>query len=133
MVLKKLRSAALRTWAGPGVAVSLLLLGAGCASSGKPPVAEITAARASITQAESVGAVQQAPVDLLAAREKLGRAEAAVRDKRYLQARQLADEAQVDAEVAERRTRAMKAQQAVAELERSNQLLREEIERKARP
>ena len=112
------------------VACATALLSA-CASSGKPPVAEIAAARASITQAENAGALQQAPVDMLAAREKFGKAEAAAREQRYELAQRLAEEAQVDAEVAERKSRAVKAQAAAQELARGNEQLRMEIQRKA--
>lgn len=111
-------------------AAALLLL-AGCASPGPRPSAELASAQASIAQAESVGALTQAPVDLLAAREKFAQAESAARDERYLQARLLAERAQADAEVAERRSRAVKAQAAVTELARSNEALRSEMQRKA--
>ena len=110
--------------------VTLLLLAA-CASPGVRPSAELASAQASIAQAESAGALTQAPVDLLSAREKFGQAEAAARDERFLQARLLAERAQADAEVAERRARADKAQATVAELARSNDALRREIQRKA--
>lgn len=114
-------------------APALLLALAACASPGKPPVAAMAAAHASISEAESAGAVQQAPVDLLAARDKIGKAEAAIRDKRYVQAQRLAEEAQVDAEVAQQKSRVVKARATAAELERSNQLLRQETERQVRP
>ncbi len=101
-----------------------------CASTGTPPVAELSRARALISQAESAGALRSAPVELMAARDKLGRAEAAVREERYALARQLAEAAEADALLAERKTRAEKAQSAVAELERGNATLRQEIERR---
>ncbi|MBP6251556.1 MAG: DUF4398 domain-containing protein [Rubrivivax sp.] len=101
-----------------------------CASTGTPPVAELSRARTLISQAESAGALRSAPVELMAARDKLGRAEAAVREERYALARQLAEAAEADALLAERRTRAEKAQSAVAELERGNATLRQEIERR---
>jgi len=113
-------------------AASIALLGA-CASPGIAPRAEIDAARASISQAESAGALDSAPVELLSARDKLGKAEAAVRDEHFEQARRLATQAEVEAEVAERKSRAVKAQTAATELERSNELLRKELERKNRP
>lgn len=105
---------------------------AGCAGPGQPPTAEMATAQASIAQAETAGAVQQAPVELLSARDKFGRAQAAVREERYEQARRLAAQAEVDAELAERKARAVKAQAAAQELARSNDLLRQEIERNRR-
>jgi len=110
----------------------VVLLGA-CASKGVAPVAELATARASIAQAESAGATQSAPVELLAARDKLSRAEAAVRDEQFEQGRRLATLAEADAELAERKSRVAKAQSAATELQRSNDLLRKELERKTRP
>ncbi len=104
-----------------------------CAGSGAPPVSEMATARASITQAESADAMNSAPVELLAARDKLGKAEAAVREEQYEQARRLAAQAEVQAEVAERKARAAKAQLAAAELARSNDLLSKELARKSAP
>lgn len=112
-----------------GLILSMAVLTA-CASTGTPPVAELSRARASISQAESAGALRLAPVELMAARDKLGRAEAAVREERFAPARQLAEAAEADAVLAERKARAEKAQAAVAELERSNATLRQEIERR---
>ena len=106
---------------------------AGCASKGVNPVAQLATARASIAQAESAGALQLAPVELLAARDKLGKAEAAVREERYADARRLAEQAEVDAELAERKSRTAKAASAVDELARGNATLEKELERKARP
>lgn len=115
-------------WAAAGLA-SILLLG-GCASKGMAPVAELATARASIAQAESAGAVQLAPVELLAARDKLGRAEAATREDRFGDGRRLAEQAQVDAEVAERKARAANAARAAEELRRANATLERETARK---
>lgn len=131
-MIMQTRCPSIRYWKAAG-APALLLVLAACASPGKPPAGEMAAARASIAEAESVGAVQQAPVDLLSAREKFGKAEAAIRDKRYVQAQRLAEEAQVDAEVAQQKARVVKAQATATELERSNQLLRQETERQVRP
>lgn len=111
-------------------ALSLVGLLGACASKGATPVAELATARASIAQAESAGARDAAPVDLLAARDKFGRAEAATRAERFGEARRLAAQAEADAEVAERKARAIKAQAAATELARSNELLRAEIGRK---
>ncbi|MDZ4142568.1 MAG: DUF4398 domain-containing protein [Methylotenera sp.] len=108
-----------------------LLLGA-CASTGTAPISEMAAARASISQAESAGALDLAPVDLLSARDKLSKAEAASQEKNFEAAQQLATKAQADAELAERKARAAKAQTAADELARSNELLRKEINRKVK-
>lgn len=111
-------------------ALSLAALLGACASKGISPLAELATARAAIAQAESAGALDAAPVDLLAARDKFGKAEAAARAERFDEARRLAARAEADAELAQRKARAVKAQAAAAELARSNDLLRAEIERK---
>lgn len=108
---------------------SVMLLGA-CASKGENPVGQLATARASITQAESAGAVQLAPVELLAARGKMSKAEAASRDERYTEARRMAEEAAVDADVAERKARAVKSARAAEELNRANSALQQEATRK---
>lgn len=123
-----------RRWIRPAVAAvsSALLLGACATHLSTPPVAEMTTARAAITQAEAAGAGQLAPVELLAARGKLVKADVAVRDEQYDQARRLAEQAAADAELAERKARADRARMAAAELERSNAALQREIDRPAR-
>lgn len=108
------------------------LLGA-CASAGVAPVSDLATARASISQAESAGALQTAPVELLAARGQLAQAEAAAREEKFDQARRLAMQAEAQAEVAERKARAAKAKVAADEMARSNELLRQELARKTRP
>ena len=108
---------------------AIVTLGA-CASPGPPPTSEMATARATIVQAESAGAAQSAPVELLSARDNVAKADAAVRAKQYEDARRLAVKAEADAEVAVSKARAQKAEQAVAEMNRSNELLRQEIARK---
>lgn len=115
-----------RQWLSLFAVASVLTLGA-CASKGVMPVTDLANARASITQAESAGATQKAPVELLTAREKLGQAEAAVRAENFVQARRLAEAASADAELAERKARAAKAQEAAMELGRANATLEREL------
>lgn len=123
-----------RRWIRSAVAAfsAALLLGACATTLNTPPVAEMTTARAAITQAEAAGAGQLAPVELLAARGKLVKADVAVRDEQYDQARRLAEQAAADAQLAERKARADRARMAAAELERSNAALQREIDRPAR-
>lgn len=116
----------------PAALASTLFLGA-CATQGKPPVADLAVARTSVSQAEAAGAAQLAPVEFLNARNKLASAEAAMRDERYNDARVFTDEAAADADVAERKARAMKATNAAMELQRSNAVLGNEIDRNTTP
>ena len=120
------------TFLVPAVLASTLFVGA-CATQGPPPVADLAVARTSVTQAEAAGAAQLAPVEFLNARNKLASAEAAMRDKRYDDARVYTDEAAADADVAERKARAMKATNAAMELQRSNAVLGNEIDRNTTP
>lgn len=111
------------------VVASIALLGA-CASKGVNPVAELATAQASISQAESAGALQLAPVQMLSARDKMNKATAAARDERFTESRRLAEEAAADADVAERTARAVKSTRAADELNRANSALQQEATRK---
>jgi len=125
----------LQTLPNRGRFAAVLILAAslgGCASAGIAPVAQLATAGASISKAENANAQEAAPLELLAARDKLRKAEAAAREERFGEARRLAEQAQADADLAERKARAVKAQAAAAELARSNEQLRLETERKAR-
>lgn len=108
-----------------------LFLGA-CASKGPPPTDAMATARAAITQAEAAQAGQLAPVELLAARDKLIKADAAMRAEEFGQARRLANEAEADGVLAERKARAERSRQAAAELARANAALQQEATRAPR-
>ena len=75
------------------------------------------------------GATPYAPVEMDQARNKLRRAEKAMRQEDYNEAKRLADEAQADAELALALTGKAEAEQAVHEMEISIEVLREEIMR----
>lgn len=107
-----------------------LFLGA-CASKGPPPVDALATARAAITQAEAAQAGQLAPVELLAARDKLAQADAALRTEEFAQARRLAEQAAADGVLAERKARAERSRQAALELDRSNAALKQEAGKRA--
>lgn len=124
----KLSSPSPRRWLTLLAVTTVFALGA-CASKSPMPVGAMATARSAITQAESAGAAQSAPVELLAARDKLVRAEAAIREERFAAASMLAEKAAADAELAERKTRAAKAQEAARELQRSNETLESETKR----
>ena len=116
------------SWIGLTVAAAILM--AGCAST-PAPVEQIAASRAAVNAASSAGANEFAPLQLKSAMEKMGGAEHAMTEKNYLQARQLAEQAQVDAQLAEAKARAAKAQQAADALKEGSRVLRQEIDRKA--
>lgn len=114
----------------------LLLFGwslVGCSASVPPPTQKIALSSAAINQAEASGAVEYAPVEMRAAREKLAQAKGAMNMEENKKALQLAEQAEVDAQLAEAKARTAKSQKAVSELQESIQALKKEIERKPRP
>jgi len=86
--------------------------------------------RTAVASATGAGGGEFAPVELKLAVDKLSAAERAMGDKDYDRARQLAEQAQVDAKLAETRAQAAKAQKAITESREANRVLREEINRK---
>lgn len=110
------------------VVVGAMLVGTGCASVPEP-VAEMASARTAIRSIEGGDARTLAPVELDRAKTKLQRAEAAVNDKQYADAARLAGESRADAELAAAKTDMLKAERTAGEMERSIEMLRNEIER----
>jgi hypothetical protein len=108
--------------------ISLLFVASsGCASTPKP-TDKIALATAAISRAEQSGAVESAPVPLALAREKLAKAQRLLDgpDSGFLEAGRLAEEADLDAELAEATAHAAKAQAASTEIDKSIQALRQE-------
>jgi len=105
------------------VALGGLLL-VGCA--GNPPNEQFAVTESAVRSAVSAGATQYAPVDMRAAQEKWKQAELAMQKENYEEARRLAQQAEWDARVAERKAQAAKAQKAVEDAQKGIQELREE-------
>lgn len=108
--------------------VTMLMLG--CASM-PPPTEQMAVSKATVSRATSVGGNEFAPVELRSATEKMNAAEQAMDNEEYLKARRLAEQAQVDAKLAETRAALAKAQLAVKNAEESNRVLRQELDRPA--
>ncbi len=106
----------------------LTMLMVGCASM-PPPTEQIAVSKATVSRAVSVGGNEYAPMELRSATEKMNAAEEAMDNEEYLKARRLAEQAQLDASLAETRAALAKAQQAVKSAEESNRVLRLEIDR----
>lgn len=115
---------------GIGVSVAVAFLIGGCASI-PAPTEQMAVSKAAVTSASSAGGNQFAPVALKSAMEKMDAAEQAMAKEDYLRARQLAEEAQVDAQLAAATARSAKAQKAARELQEDNRVLRQEIDRNA--
>lgn len=107
--------------AGVAVAVSL----AACATT-PIPNEKIAVAKASVQRAEQSGAPELAPVEMAAARDKLARAEKAAADRAAEPANQLADQADIDARLAEATAQQQRARKAAMEFDASMQALRSE-------
>ncbi len=117
-----------------GTAAALVLL-TSCAGNGDGPApsTEIAAAGARIADAERAGAVQYAPVELDRARGKLAQADAAADEEEYEAARRLAEQAAVDARLAEVKAQAEVAQESARAAQQGVGSLREQLEETAEP
>lgn len=111
------------------MALAIGALVAGCAGNVERPTAELTRARTLVDQAEQAGAQRYAAAELEQARDKLRQADAMAEEGEAEEARQLAVEAALDAELATARTTSSEAQRAAREIERSVEVLRQEAGR----
>jgi uncharacterized protein DUF4398 len=112
-------------------ALGSLAVAAGCATV-PPPTEQMAVSRAALGDAVSAGAGEYAGVDLRDAQLKLDAANVAMGSREYDKARIFAEEAEVDAKLAATRARSAKAQRAVAELNESLRVLRDELSRSPR-
>ena len=103
---------------------------AGCASVGPPPTEQMAVSRSAIANAVSAGGSEYASAEMRIAQDKMDRANRAMGKEEYENARWLAEEAQVDARLAEKLANSAKAQQAAAVIQEDSRVLREEINRK---
>lgn len=109
------------------LAVACAALLAACA--GNPPTAEMAVGRAAVERATGPAAAD-APVEMATARDKLARATTAYANKDYALARQLANEADADATLAEAQARSARSTRALAEVRDGIRMLRDEMARK---
>lgn len=109
---------------GAGIALSL----AACASD-PAPEAEMARADLAVNQAEDANAGTHAPGPYALARDKLERAQEAVADGDHLEARRLAEQAAVDAELAETQARSAVARQNAEALGENIRTFQEGLDR----
>ena len=114
-----------RSIKGAAAGAVLMLALAACASS-PIPNEKIAVAKASVQRAEQSGAQELAPVELSTARDKLQRAEKAAADHDAQPATMLAEQADVDARLAEATAQQHRSHKARTELEASLRALREQ-------
>lgn len=116
-----------RTVSGIGIAAVAM---AGCASV-PPPTEQIAVSRAAVSAAASAGGNEFASADMRSAQDKLDRAVQAMTTEDYKIARSLAEQAQVDAQLAASKARSAKAQKAAVTVQEDSRVLRKEIDRKS--
>jgi septal ring factor EnvC (AmiA/AmiB activator) len=100
-----------------------------CASA-PMPVEKLAVAKSSIDRAEQAQAAQFAQVELASARNKYAAAQAAADKKEAEIAARMADQADVDAQLAESTARAKQQEQLVTEMDKSLRDLRDETLRR---
>jgi Domain of unknown function (DUF4398) len=111
------------------LAVGLAAL-AGCAST-PAPVEQMAVAEAAVARANTTGTSENSAVELKVATNKLAGAREAMASKDYELARRLAEQAEVDAQVAELRSQAARARVAAQESKDASRVLSEEVNRKS--
>jgi len=104
---------------------------AGCASTPKP-TEQIAVSKSAIANAVSAGGSEYAPVEMKTAQDKMDRANRAMEKQDYENARWLAEEAQADARLAEKKAESGKARKAAIAMSDDIRVLREEINRKSK-
>ncbi|EIK52678.1 chromosome segregation ATPase [Stutzerimonas stutzeri TS44] len=96
------------------------------ACAGNPPKEQFAVTESAVRSAVSAGGPEYAAVEMRAAQEKWKEAELAMQKEDFERARILAEQAEWDARVAERKAEAAKAQKAVKDAEQGVNELREE-------
>jgi hypothetical protein len=108
-----------------------LALVAGCAST-PAPTEQMAVSKSAIANAVSAGGPEYAAVEMKSAQDKMDGANRAMAKEDYDVARALAEEAQADARLAEKKAHSAKAQKAAAVMQDDIRVLREELNRKTK-
>jgi hypothetical protein len=111
------------------LASSLVLVLGACASA-PVPTEKLAVAEAAVERANTAGTSENAPGELQIALAKLASARQAATDKDYERARQLAEQAEVDAQVAELHAQSARSLKAAQESQAAARALTDEINRK---
>ena len=108
-----------------------LALVAGCAST-PAPTEQMAVSKSAIANAVSAGGPEYASVEMKSAQDKMDGANRAMAKEDYDVARALAEQAQTDARLAEKKAHSAKAQKAAAVMQDDIRVLREELNRKTK-
>jgi len=123
-----------RTYDGPRLVsaatlAGVILLAGACASAPPPPTRSLDAARTAVTNAEKAEAGRYASPELSEARDKLAAADVAAARENMVVAKQLGEQAQVEAELAAAKTEAAKAKAVNEQMRVGSEALSDEMER----
>lgn len=119
-------------WKALAVSAISAAVAVGCAST-PPPQDALSEAEEAISQAKARDAAQYAPLALRKAEDKFKEAREAARDDdHYAEARRLAEQAQVDAQLALAEAERAKAEAELEELSRTVRAVEEEIQHESR-
>ncbi|NJM91553.1 MAG: DUF4398 domain-containing protein [Rhodospirillaceae bacterium] len=110
----------------PVIALAATALVAGCASSPTAPREEVAAAELAVQQVQGTEAERYAPDDVRQAGNKLEAAKSAMLDEDYVKARRFAEQALIDAQVADVRADAARSGEVLAQSEESIEALERE-------
>ncbi|MFL6673031.1 MAG: DUF4398 domain-containing protein [Massilia sp.] len=109
---------------------AVVVLLAACSSPQKAPAAaDVAVSRNAVQNAVSAGAPDLAPEEITSARQKMLMANQALAAKDYKRARELAMEAQADAQLAQSKANSAKATAAADAVNADLRALRQEVER----
>jgi hypothetical protein len=115
-----------RIWMA-GVLIVFVALAGGCA--GVAPVEKMAKLDSQIASARQAEAIVYAPLELKFAEDKYKTAQAAIKDDNYETASRLADEALLDAKLAEEKALSAQAEKEVQKLRESIEALQSELRR----
>ena len=113
-----------------GVLCVAFAAGLGACAGMPRPAQEMALAEAAVQRASRSGTAEMAPAELQRAQGKLASAQEADVRKDYPRAARLAEQAQIDAQVAEMHAEAARSRKAAEETQAASRALREEINRK---
>ena len=109
-----------------GLMVTLFAALGGCASVAVP-TEQVELTRNAVSRAVTADATQFAPVEMKSAQDKLYKVERALGEQDFAQARLLAEQAEADANLAERKARSLRTQQQLEEARQGIEVLRQEM------
>jgi outer membrane murein-binding lipoprotein Lpp len=112
------------TWTLAALALGSSLLLAGCA--GNPPSEQLAVTKSAVNAAVTAGGTEFAAVEMKSAQDKLKQAEQQMHDQNYAEAKRLAEQAEWDARLAERKSQAAKAEKALNDARQGVEEMREE-------